>query len=171
MPTNALWTHIKFRKLCKWLEIPEPWGAGHLDALVYYVSQHRHDGNLSGLSDEDIEIAAMWTDRSGAAGAFADALRRVGFIDGDEGKSRMHDWEQWCPRYVRVHLERDKVKQGRDSTPETAVDRPCAPVSARERTKALPPGKEKRREEATRTFRGGKSTSIPLSVQSREAVS
>ena len=165
MPTNALWTHIKFRKLCRWLEIPEPWGAGHLDALVYYVSQHRHDGDLTGLSDEDIEIAAMWTDRSGAAGAFADGLRRVGFLDGEPGESRMHDWTQWCPRYVRRRLEREEPVM-------TGHDRPKPAATGHDRPKPVPPGKEKRREEKRHTgLSGGENLPIPLNIQTREAVS
>lgn len=62
--------------------------------LMLWVSQNRPSGDLSGMQDEDIELAVDWT---GAEGAFCDSLRLVGFMDGGPCESKIHDWAQHNP--------------------------------------------------------------------------
>lgn len=53
-------------------------------------NEDRMRGDLSGLDDEDLEIAAGW---AGEHGVFARTLREVKFLDGD----RIRDWETHQP--------------------------------------------------------------------------
>lgn len=69
-------------------------GAWRLVCLFLWCAANRPDGSLEGLSDEDIELAVDWP---GAEGEFIAALRDVGFLDGDELNSEIHDWAEHNP--------------------------------------------------------------------------
>lgn len=66
--------HPKTRKLIRRLGES---GAWHLVCLFLWVAQNRSDGELEGMDQEDIEIAAGWM---GDEGAFFAALVDVRFI-------------------------------------------------------------------------------------------
>jgi hypothetical protein len=69
-------------------------GCWSLVCLFLWVADNRPDGNLSGMSDEDIEIAAGW---SGDSNTFVGALVEVGFLDGQDGIHSIHDWVEHNP--------------------------------------------------------------------------
>lgn len=84
-------THHKARKLKKRL------GAAAVLSLLQlwaYAAKLRTDGNLSGMSVEDIELAAEW---DGDEGAFSAALLDVGFLDQGEDGYSLHDWAENNP--------------------------------------------------------------------------
>jgi len=83
--------HPKTKKLIRRLG---EGGAWRLVCLFLWVAQSRPDGDLSGMTGEDIELAADW---QGEEGAFIKALIEVGFVDGEEGCYEIHDWEQHNP--------------------------------------------------------------------------
>jgi hypothetical protein len=56
-----------------------------------WVADNRPDGNLRGMTSEDVEIAANWT---GDSGVFAKTLAEVRFVDGSEGAYCIHDWTE-----------------------------------------------------------------------------
>ncbi|HLV86632.1 MAG TPA: HNH endonuclease [Candidatus Sulfotelmatobacter sp.] len=60
------------------------------------------DGDLADKTDEFIEITAGWI---GAPGALAKALREVGFLDGQELSSSLHNWAERQP-YVCKRSQR-----------------------------------------------------------------
>ena len=62
--------------------------------LLLWVAANRSDGDLSGMSDEDIELASDW---DGEEGAFIAALRRIRFVDGEQGSTVVHDWAEHQP--------------------------------------------------------------------------
>jgi hypothetical protein len=62
--------------------------------LVLWTSENRSDGELDGLSDEDIELAAEW---DGEPGVFVNAISSVRFLDGEPGEYRLHDWADHNP--------------------------------------------------------------------------
>lgn len=96
MPSDAristgLPSHPKTKKLIR--RIGE--GAGwRLVCLFLWAASNRSDGDLSGMSDEDIELAIDW---QGDQGAFVRELVAIGFLDGEEGERSIHDWEQHNP--------------------------------------------------------------------------
>lgn len=63
-----------------------------LQVLWCWARTNRHKGGLSGMTDEDIEIAAGWT--GSPVGAFAAALAEIGWLDGEAGDRRLHNWKE-----------------------------------------------------------------------------
>lgn len=79
-------SHHKARKLKKRL------GADGVMALLQlwaYAAKLRTDGDLSGMSVEDIELAADW---DGDDGALVAVLHDVGFLDLEGDVYALHDW-------------------------------------------------------------------------------
>ena len=69
-------------------------GCWSLICLFLWVADNRPEGDLRGMTDEDIEIAAEW---GGEPGGFAKALAESGFIDSFEGSYKIHDWAEHNP--------------------------------------------------------------------------
>lgn len=65
------------------------------------------DGAFPGKSDEHLEIIAGWT---GESGALLRALREIGFIDGSDGDSYIHDWLERQP-WVKDRAKRSAHAQ------------------------------------------------------------
>lgn len=80
--------HHKTKKLKKRLGYE---GVVALLQLWAYAARLRPDGDLSGMEEEDIELAADWC---GEEGTLVPTLKSVGFLDEDEGGLRLHDWQE-----------------------------------------------------------------------------
>ncbi|WP_337509640.1 hypothetical protein [Desulfovibrio sp.] len=80
--------HHKTKKLKKRLGYE---GVVALLQLWAYAARVRPDGDLSGMEDEDIELAADWC---GEEGTLVPTLKSVGFLDENEGGLRLHDWQE-----------------------------------------------------------------------------
>ena len=66
--------------------------------LWLYTAQHKPDGNLIGLSDEDITEAAQYEgDSKGFILAIGPKPEGLGFLDGDSGAYKLHDWKEHNP--------------------------------------------------------------------------
>jgi hypothetical protein len=89
--STTLPSHPKMKKLIRRLG---PAGAYGLVCLFLWVAGNRSDGDLAGMTDEDIELAIDW---SGDNGAFVRELLAIGFLDGDPGQRRVHDWSDHNP--------------------------------------------------------------------------
>ena len=89
--STALADHPKTKKLHRRLGGDGCWA---LICLFLWTARNRSSGDLSGLTDEDIELAANW---NGEEGKFIPALIEVGFLDGDECERRVHDWQEHNP--------------------------------------------------------------------------
>jgi hypothetical protein len=101
--------HPKTVKLRRRLEERGPYS---LICLWAFVADNRPDGNLNGLTVEDIEIAAEWT---GEPGAFVTAAVGVGWLDGSDGSYSLHDWldhQPWVAnRPARVEAARAAARK------------------------------------------------------------
>jgi hypothetical protein len=84
-------THPKTKKLMRRLGAAGPWA---LVCLFLWARMNRADGDLVGMTDEDIELACDW---AGDEGALVAALVSVGFLDGEEGSRKIHDWAEHQP--------------------------------------------------------------------------
>ena len=150
--------HPKTKKLIRRLGPAAGW---HLVCLFLWVADNRSDGDLAGMTDEDIELAIDW---AGEDGAFVKELVSVGFVEGEEGARAVHDWEEhnpWaagsekraeksrfaalCRRYgreeaARMMPEHSTGKPVADQTP--AQDRPPAedslPVALPDSARSMP---------------------------------
>lgn len=89
--STSLAEHPKIKKLGRRLGTAGQW---HWVCLLLWVASNRSDGSLSGMSDEDIELAASWPADSPP---FLPALRDLGLIDGKEFDSEIHDWAEHNP--------------------------------------------------------------------------
>lgn len=96
--------HPKTKKLIKRLG---QGGAWNLVCLFLWTAQNRPQGDLSGLSDEDIELAAGW---DGEDGKFIAALCDVRFLDGDEDARQIHGWEEHNPWAFGSDMRSAKAK-------------------------------------------------------------
>lgn len=65
-----------------------------LIGLFAWAAQNRYDGNLAGLTDEDIEDVADW---DGAPGALVAALVDLRWLDGSPGHRVIHEWAEHNP--------------------------------------------------------------------------
>lgn len=83
--------HPKTKKLIRRHGHAAGWG---LVCLFLWAAANRHDGDLEGMTAEDIELAVDWM---GEEGKLVHALKDVGFLDGDEGTYKIHDWAEHNP--------------------------------------------------------------------------
>jgi hypothetical protein len=89
--STALPGHPKTKKLLKRLGHAGPLACVY---LFIWAAANRSDGDLSGMSNEDIELSVDWT---GEDGAFVQAMMDVGFLDGQENELVIHDWKEHNP--------------------------------------------------------------------------
>lgn len=82
-------------------------GAWHLVCLILWARVNRPDGDLSGMTAEDIELAVDWR---GDPDAFVSALDQVGFLDGQEGEYRLHDWAEHQPWSAGSEARSEKAR-------------------------------------------------------------
>lgn len=80
--------------------------------LWLYTAQHRPDGNLSGLSDEDIAEAAQYEgDFKSFILAIGPKPEGLGFLDGDSGEYKLHDWKEHNPWAYRAKARSRAAKR------------------------------------------------------------
>lgn len=82
--------HIKTRKLKK------RFGESGIIALLMlwdYATEFRANGDLSGLSANDLEMIIDWTGSESLIAGLLD----IGFLDGQDGDYQLHDWKDHNP--------------------------------------------------------------------------
>jgi hypothetical protein len=87
----GLFSHYKTKRLIKRLGFEAGFKLLHLFA---WAATNRPDGDLSGMTSEDIEAAVDW---SGDIGTFTACLSEIGFIDGPDRGYSIHDWHEHNP--------------------------------------------------------------------------
>ena len=83
------WRHPKTKKLIRRTGLE---GARSLQILWLWAVVNRPDGNLAGMDDEAIELAADW---EGEEGRLASTLVDVAFLDGGAGERSLHGWLEY----------------------------------------------------------------------------
>jgi hypothetical protein len=99
----------------------------YLVCLFLWVAENRADGNLGGMTAEDIEIAAGWT---GEPGEFTHALIDVGFLDGADGAYVVHDWLEHIPGQPIVPNVRRQPRTRQTYAGHALAMRPTCPSHA-----------------------------------------
>jgi hypothetical protein len=119
----------------KVLKLEKRVGADACWALVKlwcWVGENRPDGNLAGLSDEDLELAIGWK----GATPLIPVLAGLQLLDGQPGAYRVHDWEGRQP-FVAARAQRQEQarqnakKRWKDSTPEQRTEAARAAAQSR----------------------------------------
>jgi hypothetical protein len=124
---TSLRHHRKLKRLRRRAGAEACWA---LVCLWMYAGIERWDGELAGLSDADLEEEADW---EGAPGALVLALVEVGFLEGEAGSRRLHDWAEHQPfvatRAARIEASRraanarwDRQRKPRNPHSETPRD-------------------------------------------------
>src|SRR6185369_16236652 len=78
----AIMDHPKVLRLARELHLGRVRAVGHLIAIWGWAATYRVGGCLSGMTSVEISEAARY---SGQAVRFVEAMRRVGFLDGEDG--------------------------------------------------------------------------------------
>lgn len=82
-------------------------GAWFLVRLFLWARDNRPDGDLEGMTAEDIELAVDWP---GEMDHFVQALLASRFLEGEEGKYRIHDWDEHQPWSAGAEARSEKAK-------------------------------------------------------------
>ena len=101
---TGLSSHPKTKKLIRALG---QGGAWNLICLITWAAANRSDGDLSGMTVEDIELAADWL---GDEGAFVGELVRVRFLDQDGENYSLHDWADHNPWAAGADARSEKAR-------------------------------------------------------------
>jgi len=96
--------HPKTKKLVRRLGPAAGWS---LVCLILWARANRPDGDLEGMTAEDIELAADW---AGDNDALVRELASVGFLDGSDGAYQLHDWAEHQPWSAGSDLRSLKAK-------------------------------------------------------------
>lgn len=100
----GFWLHPKTRRLAKRLGLE---AVRSLQILWLWAAQNRPDGNLSGLDEEDIELAADW---QGEEKAFFTACLGA-WIDEIDGGYVLHDWAEHNPWQAEAEARSDAARK------------------------------------------------------------
>lgn len=122
--------HRKTKRLKKLLGADGCWA---LVCLFLWAGEERWTGDLSGLTDDDIEMEADW---DGEAGAFVAALIEVRFLVGEAGERSIHDWLEHNP-YASTKGQR--IEKGkRAANARWSKDAPSMPQACNEHAGTKP---------------------------------
>ncbi len=99
-----LWSSVKFKRLCRDLNLPRPYVVGLLETLWQsgYSSANPFIGN-----SEDVECAAEWP---GNPGILTNFLQSAGFLDQDDAGYYIHNLLKHAPEYVKKRILRRNNK-------------------------------------------------------------
>lgn len=102
--STALPSHPKTKKLIRRLGDGAAWS---LVRLLLWTAENRPDGDLEGMTAEDLELAIDW---AGAPDELVRALVDVGFLERLESGYRIHDWTEHNPWAAGAGLRSAKAR-------------------------------------------------------------
>lgn len=82
-------------------------GAWRLVCLFLWAAANKPDGDLTGMTVEDIELAADW---DGDDGRFVAVMVEVGFLDEADGGYQIHDWNIHNPWAAGSEARSEKAR-------------------------------------------------------------
>lgn len=100
--------HHKTKLLKKRLGLP---GVVALMQLWEYAAEFKSDGDLSGMTDEQIEVSVGWEGEKSLVAALKEEDTR--FLDGEERAYRLHDWHEHNPWVSDTELRSDQGRLSR----------------------------------------------------------
>ena len=100
----GFWQHPKTKKTVKRLGLE---GVRSLQVLWLWAAQNRPDGNLSGMDEEAIELAADW---QGEEGLFFSTCAGM-WIDQTEAGYALHDWAEHNPWQAEAEARSEAAKK------------------------------------------------------------
>ena len=100
----------KFKRLAKRLGVRNAEARGLLTALWSWCTTNAPDGNLIGMTTDEIEEAMDWGGKSGEA-VKACLSPEIGLLDEVDGHFEVHDWWSFAGSYKRAVQKRDERKR------------------------------------------------------------
>ena len=119
---DTLLDHRKLRRTCRLLKLNEVTLRGHLVTLWLNVLRHSPDGDMDDWTEDDIAHYAGW---DGDPHLFVSSLIQTAWIDIDEDRCVIHDWDEHSDR-LRVAKIR---KQNRERQKKFREKKTASPVS------------------------------------------
>ncbi|MGD0624266.1 MAG: hypothetical protein ABSB32_06045 [Thermodesulfobacteriota bacterium] len=110
--------HPKTVKLEKRLDWP---GVKGLLRLWFFCATNKPDGQLVGMDDDDIEIAAKWT---GKTGAFIKTLSSIKWLDWNGKFYSIHDWAEHNEYVIHSKEREEKARRAAAARWEKEKDAP-----------------------------------------------
>ena len=101
--------HHKIKKLYRRLG---PQGPLSLIYLWLYVAENKPNGVLSGMDEEDIELAAQW---NGDAGVMLVALLDLCLLHKQADAYSVHDWKDNNPYAFHAPIRSERAKKGAEA--------------------------------------------------------
>lgn len=106
---QSLGTHRKLFDLMDALHMSDVALVGHLHFLWWWSLDNAPDGDITGISDKMLAMAAHW---KGSPEKWAGALRKTGWLDEVDGHVWLHDWDDYAGRLIQ---QRGLTKEARKS--------------------------------------------------------
>ena len=109
---QSLVGHRKLMRLKNSLHIPETQAIGMLCCLWLWALDNAREGDVSGLSGQELAEVMHVSPRKAAA--LPQALEEAGFLDREGESLRIHDWEDYAGRLIearRHDAERKRRKR------------------------------------------------------------
>lgn len=135
IPLHAdLAAHPKTRKLARRLSLDVPAVIGHLTLLWTWAMSYAPDGELTKHDAEDVALGAHW---EGEPDAFQRALIDAGFLDAEDDRVRLHDWQEYGGKLLekrRADAERKAAERASKSVQGTSGGHPEDGARRREQT-------------------------------------
>jgi len=123
----GFWRHPKTVKLQRRLGLE---AVRSLQILWLWAAENRPSGDLSGMDEEDLAIAADWL---GETEKLVGALSSIGFLDGESGSYSLHGWQEnnaWASgEPTRADKGRFARLKGIEALKETALALEAAGVT------------------------------------------
>jgi len=101
---TSLPAHPKTKKLIRRHGQAAGW---NLICLFLFARDNKPDGDFTGMTAEDIELAADW---QGKDGEFIESLVDLGFLDEVDGGYLIHDWEDHNPWAAGAEMRSIKAR-------------------------------------------------------------
>lgn len=92
IPSDADFSsHPKLWRMSRTLKIPRATAAGHMLLLWHWCAKHAKDGDLTEYDAEHIAFITMW---EGDPHALLETLIACRFLDYENGRLTVHNWEK-----------------------------------------------------------------------------
>lgn len=165
VPTYDFFDHDRFVMVRTSLDIGPAQLFGHIALFERWLTKYHLDGDISGVDDRRIEIAAGWIPPEVSkerAGHFVVAMRDALLIYDEEGRTLVRGWPKHAPDFVKKRLSRQTTADsGHRAADNGGQRRPVAPREERSR-------EEKRNPPPTPSARAPKTRAKAEPVRSEE---
>ena len=127
---QSLVGHRKLMRLKNSLHIPETQAIGMLCCLWLWALDNAREGDVSGLSGQELAEVMHVSPRKAAA--LPQALEEAGFLDREGESLRIHDWEDYAGRLIEARRhDAERKRKKREKYPAdirgTSGGRPALP--------------------------------------------